>query len=167
MAELYGYDFLSNRKNETYPYYLDNLKESSFYEELGYRLERKYPNAPFTKQYNKELNADTYLVQAETPATANFPWKYLLSTVLTLSIILIGFLWLKKRKQSFSQNPSEILSPQEQKVLSAILEGKSNKEIGSDLFISLSTVKSHINSVYKKLGMSSRDEILANYKGKT
>ena len=40
-----------------------------------------------------------------------------------------------------------------------IAEGKSNKEIASELFISLSTVKTHINNLYKKLDVSSRDDL--------
>ena len=36
---------------------------------------------------------------------------------------------------------------------------KTNKEIGSELFISVSTVKTHINNLYKKLNVTSRDEV--------
>jgi len=35
----------------------------------------------------------------------------------------------------------------------------SNKEIADSLFISVSTVKSHINAIYTKLSITSRKEI--------
>jgi len=41
-----------------------------------------------------------------------------------------------------------------------ILQGKSNKEIANELFISLSTVKTHITNIYNKLKVSSRQELL-------
>lgn len=37
--------------------------------------------------------------------------------------------------------------------------GKSNNEIAEQHFISLSTVKTHINNIYKKLNISSREEL--------
>ena len=60
------------------------------------------------------------------------------------------------KKDSFSK---EKLTNQEQKTLSLILTDKSNKEIASELFISVSTVKSHINNLYKKLNVTSREEV--------
>jgi ATP/maltotriose-dependent transcriptional regulator MalT len=55
--------------------------------------------------------------------------------------------------------PEATLSKQEKKVLELILEDKSNKEIANEMFVSLSTVKSHINNLYKKLNVSSREEV--------
>ncbi|HIN98295.1 MAG TPA: LuxR family transcriptional regulator, partial [Flavobacteriaceae bacterium] len=48
-------------------------------------------------------------------------------------------------------------------ILDLILDQKSNKEIATELFVSVSTVKTHINNIYKKLGVSSRDEVKALY----
>ena len=52
------------------------------------------------------------------------------------------------------------LSRKEHEVLNLILERKNNQEICDTLFISLSTLKSHINHIYKKLEVSRRQEIL-------
>lgn len=52
------------------------------------------------------------------------------------------------------------LSIKERKIFALIKEGKSNKEISDDLNIGLSTVKSHVNSIYTKLGIKSRKEVL-------
>ncbi|MBQ4443930.1 MAG: hypothetical protein II896_04635 [Clostridia bacterium] len=53
------------------------------------------------------------------------------------------------------------LSEREKEVLKGVLAGKKRKEIAAELFISESTVKKHIASIYAKLGASSRAELLA------
>ena len=52
----------------------------------------------------------------------------------------------------------EVLSSREIEVLKALIEGLSNKEIGEKLFISISTVKTHIINIYSKLGVKNRVE---------
>jgi len=56
------------------------------------------------------------------------------------------------------QNPIHELSLQERKVFELVVMGKSNKEISESLMIGVSTVKSHINSIYSKLKINSRKE---------
>jgi two-component system NarL family response regulator len=50
------------------------------------------------------------------------------------------------------------LTSRELEVLHLIVDGKSNKEIGGRLFISEATVKTHINSILSKLGVSDRTQ---------
>ena len=50
------------------------------------------------------------------------------------------------------------LTSRELDVLRLIVSGKSNKEIGGQLFISEATVKTHINSILSKLGVSDRTQ---------
>ncbi len=52
----------------------------------------------------------------------------------------------------------EDLTDRELQVLEALVEGKTNLQIGLDLDISDKTVEKHLESVYKKLGVSSRVE---------
>jgi DNA-binding NarL/FixJ family response regulator len=54
------------------------------------------------------------------------------------------------------------LSGREIDVLKLMAQGKSNKEIGSALFISEGTVKSHVKSIFSKLNVISRTEAVAN-----
>jgi DNA-binding NarL/FixJ family response regulator len=49
-------------------------------------------------------------------------------------------------------------TPREVEVLMLLTMGKSNKAIGKILFISDSTVKAHLTSIYKKLGVENRIE---------
>ena len=51
---------------------------------------------------------------------------------------------------------TQALTNRELKVLERIVAGRANKEIASDLQISEATVKSHINSLLGKLGVSDR-----------
>lgn len=56
---------------------------------------------------------------------------------------------------------SEELSPRELAVLRLLAEGKPNKLIGADLAIAEVTVKSHVQSLFRKLNVLSRTEALA------
>jgi DNA-binding NarL/FixJ family response regulator len=53
---------------------------------------------------------------------------------------------------------TEDLTPREFDVLEQIVRGKSNKEIGTELEISEATVKTHINSLLSKLGVTDRTQ---------
>jgi two-component system NarL family response regulator len=50
------------------------------------------------------------------------------------------------------------LSPREQEVLQLLVRGRSNKEIGAQLFISDETVKSHLKTLFAKLKVRDRTE---------
>lgn len=60
----------------------------------------------------------------------------------------------------FRQGLIEPLTEREQEVLHYIAEGLSNREIAAAMFVSVSTVKSHINSIYGKLNVVTRDEAI-------
>jgi DNA-binding NarL/FixJ family response regulator len=57
--------------------------------------------------------------------------------------------------------PAARLSDREIEVTRAIARGRTNTEIAAELFISLSTVKSHLASIQGKLGVRNRVEIAA------
>jgi DNA-binding CsgD family transcriptional regulator len=60
-------------------------------------------------------------------------------------------------KEGFTNLPqAESLSPREIEVLRLIERGLSNQEIASRLTLAPSTVKTHINNIYGKLGVESR-----------
>ena len=55
-----------------------------------------------------------------------------------------------------SGSEQDILSARELEVLAELVKGKTNPQIAEKLCISLSTVKTHVLSIYGKLGVSSR-----------
>ena len=52
-------------------------------------------------------------------------------------------------------------SERELEVLAFIAAGKTNVEIARELFVSTSTVKTHVNNLYRKLGAHSRTQAIA------
>jgi len=53
------------------------------------------------------------------------------------------------------------LSFRENQILTLITQGKSNKQIADEIFVSVNTVKYHIKNIYQKLHISSRKEALS------
>ena len=58
----------------------------------------------------------------------------------------------------YTQMPDSNLTPRELDVLRVLAKGNTNSEIGEELFISEQTVKNHVHSVFKKLGVETRVE---------
>lgn len=61
---------------------------------------------------------------------------------------------LIKRSRGFD------LSPREIEILNQLRDGSTNREISGALFLSQATVKSHLNSIYRKLGVTNRTAAL-------
>jgi len=57
-----------------------------------------------------------------------------------------------------SEALSGILSGREAKTLRLIASGKTNRQIAQELMVSLSTVKTHVQRIIKKLGVSDRTQ---------
>lgn len=157
IAELYIYSYLSDRTSDLHNYYVEDLKDNPYYDNLASRLANVYPNSPYTTQYKNELQADRYMLNASD--NYGLKWIYLLFTILSISLIFNVILLnrILKKKKSKTQELKARLSKQEQVVLEQLLQDKTNKDIAESLFLSVSTVKTHINNIYKKLNVQSRD----------
>ncbi|MFC9550638.1 response regulator [Rhodococcus sp. NPDC056960] len=59
------------------------------------------------------------------------------------------------------RRPATTLSPREIQVLTLVAAGRSNREIGKDLLLSETTVKSHLVHIFGKLGVKSRTSAVA------
>ncbi len=62
---------------------------------------------------------------------------------------------------TYGQPLPEALSERELEVLRLVASGRSNREIARELYVSLGTVKTHINNTYRKLGANSRTRAVA------
>ena len=54
---------------------------------------------------------------------------------------------------------TDVLSDREEEIVVAVARGRTNQEISDELFISLSTVKSHLTNIQTKLGLRNRVEV--------
>jgi len=165
LADLYSYDFLSDRANETHSYYIKDLINNPYYASLFERLSKKYKASPFVLQYMEELSADRTINKVKPEKAPAFGFTKIASILSIIGFISILLLKYKPKHKAQLSILQEELSPQELRVYKAIQNNKTNKEIAAELFISVSTVKTHINSIYKKLNVSSRKEITKNQPG--
>lgn len=68
---------------------------------------------------------------------------------------------LAPRQESAGAEPAVPLSGRELEVVRSVAKGRTNAELAAELFISLSTVKTHLASIQTKLGARNRVEIAA------
>ena len=105
----------------------------------------------------KELNS-YYLINLEKKQTLSITVNIIFGIIILVLIYIICSIKSEKRL-----NIIEELSNQEIKVKKYIIDGKSNKEIAEELFISLNTVKTHITNIYSKLNVSNRKELINKF----
>lgn len=60
------------------------------------------------------------------------------------------------KEEAKAGRPKMVLTPREKEILSILSTGCTNKEIAQALFISEKTVKSHLNSIFRKLNVTRR-----------
>jgi DNA-binding CsgD family transcriptional regulator len=58
---------------------------------------------------------------------------------------------------------AEELTPQELQIALHVAEGKTNRDVGAALFLSHKTVEFHLHRIYRKLGVSSRGELIRRF----
>lgn len=109
----------------------------------------------------------------------NYPIIIFLMVVIS-SFLVVLYIQINKRKIANLSNQIKDLSKvksedfnsllagltmRQKEVYDLIISGKTNKEIISELFIEQSTLKSHINQIYRKLNIKYRNELKskANY----
>jgi ATP/maltotriose-dependent transcriptional regulator MalT len=106
---------------------------------------------------------------------SDYPFVAVLLILLSISLALI---WVKvekiktqhlsneinernKKGSNLFKNKINLLTHRQREIFDLIASGKSNKEIIEELFIELSTLKTHINKIYKTLEISNRKEARA------
>ena len=105
----------------------------------------------------RELN--TYnLINIKKKQTLSIIVNFIFAIIIVILIYNIYSIKSKKRLTIIEE-----LSNQETKIKKHIIDGKSNKEIAEELFISLHTVKTHITNIYNKLNVSNRKELISKF----
>lgn len=77
----------------------------------------------------------------------------------TVEAVLCGQVVLPAEAVALRERPT--LSGREKQILGLVVMGLSNADIARQLFVTESTVKSHLSSTFAKLGVSSRNEATA------
>ncbi len=70
---------------------------------------------------------------------------------------------MNSREKKLTLNAACNLTPREKMIFQLMGEGFSNREIAGHLSVSLTTVKTHINNLYRKLGVSKREEAIQRW----
>jgi two-component system response regulator DevR len=65
------------------------------------------------------------------------------------------------RSPAADDDPLSTLSPQERRILDLIAEGKTNRQIGEEMYLAEKTVKNYVSHLLAKLGMARRTEAAA------
>ncbi|MCY0879932.1 MAG: response regulator transcription factor [Firmicutes bacterium] len=72
-------------------------------------------------------------------------------------------LFRRLRTAQGPSDPIEELNENERKILALVAEGKTNREIGEQLYLSEKTVKHYVSNILSKLGYTRRAEAAAHY----
>lgn len=152
--------------NTDFDEYFD--QDRLFYESFGNRLKTELPYSVYTGNYLRKLR---YYANEDTNVIPSRIWALLalLAALLILAAIWITLLHKKiteleshsTEETALDHNGPELqekLTQKESEILQLIGQGKSNKEIASELYVEISTVKTHINKIYTKLDVKNRRE---------
>jgi DNA-binding CsgD family transcriptional regulator len=113
-----------------------------------------------------------FVITSPLPVEVRFP----LTALALLGINLVPFIWFGKLfAEAYLAAPPSAedheafirfcrnygLTSREADILRLILRGRSNAEIGRELYISIHTVKNHITNIHAKLGVRSRWQLIS------
>ena|SRR3984885_10376474 len=96
-----------------------------------------------------------------------FSYQYYIAGIafvaLATGIILTNRYHKNKAETTSGERKPEALTNKEMRVLELISAGRSNKEIAALNYVEMSTIKTHINNIYFKLGVKNRKDAMKAY----
>jgi len=157
----------SDIKRNNFDVKSDFEKNSDFYNDLLNALESYYSGTSYFLQFQDEISRiSNSIVQQKYSFHKNL--NYVLGILVVIfaitSIVLLKKLRVVQPEETKQENQNLTLTNQEEKIAKLILEDKSNQQIADELFVSLSTVKTHIRNLYAKLNVSNRHELSGKFK---
>lgn len=146
----------------------DFEKNPIFYKNIQQNLFDDYGRSSYYLQFQDEISTISYSVIYNKYHFHKI-WNYILITLVSILILLVFFFFrkIKLLKKEIIQDCSQTLTQQEEKIAKLICENKTNKEIADELFISLSTVKTHISNLYSKVNITNRKDFQHKFKNHT
>jgi len=98
-------------------------------------------------------------------------WVFRFSMIVLFATVFV--IWFQIRRRYWQQQPlmniQEDLTPllrqkkitqREREILVLVLQGKTNREIEKEFFVSYKTVKSHLYNIYQKMGVKNRLQLM-------
>lgn len=145
----------------------DFEKNPDFYNHILNALKNYYSETSYYLQFQDEISKISNTIVQQ-----NYSFHKKLNYVFGILVLLLSCISLLLFRKLSAMQPQKVreeisnltLTNQEEKIAKLILEHKSNKEIADELFISLSTVKTHIRNLYAKLNVSNRQELADKFK---
>lgn len=142
----------------------DFSSDEAFYMRLQDQLNTSYSEGSYAKQYAELLN-DLSKLSNQQSLVFYKQLTYLLTAICLLLFAALGLvLRMLKREKKPPPIALSNLTKQEKKIAELICQLKSNNAIAAELFISLSTVKTHIRNIYSKLDVKDRDQLITEFK---
>ena len=144
----------------------EDLKDDpKFYSQLQDNLNSYYGSSFYAIQF-KDLLVDLNKEETQQELINYKRLTYGLGILCILLIAALAFsiLRIKQIRNKNYEVTDFNLTSQEKTVAELMIENKTNKEIASELFISLNTIKTHIRNLYAKLEVSNRGEFVEKYK---
>ncbi len=143
--------FLDYREWQRTEYFNDFLQKYDFYYLCGKDIH--YQNSILVtltfirnRDHQDFCTADKLLLNRLSPFIANH-------------IHLLSKLTKPRQELLFSGYP-DCLTPREKEVAKLVKSGLTNKEISDDLYISVNTVKKHLQQIYGKCGVSGKNNLI-------
>lgn len=112
----------------------------------------------YTDKWSKEDNLYYESFRKRLPQRSSNKNGIVLGVLIACILALAGYFLGKQRFKRVRK--IEKLSIQERKIFELLQQGASNQEISNRFNIELSTVKSHVRSIYSKLKVKSRKDIM-------
>ena len=80
------------------------------------------------------------------------------ATIIAVTFLLIGYFLVPIKTDHFKEDLTQNLTGRELSVFRLLAEGKTNKEIAVIMTVEVSTIKTHTNNLYAKIGCKNRSD---------
>lgn len=170
---------------------VEDYKSASMHEKQGVVVSSKY-NAPFENGKLTVLEKELLAARKNVEIQYAGKTRIFLITLSALLLVLIAVLFrlfkvskqrnlllehenllMRKELERVTTATNErgessldleqfTLTPRQKQIIDLLKDGKTNKEIGNELFISENTVKYHLKTIYTILGIGSRNDLYSS-----
>ena len=150
---------------------IGNLEEEykidpEYYHNFISKWQKTNKESSYLNYFMKKIDLYKAIHFEDAAKKSSLSWiTYLLGFMLLAAIGYILHLrrQLQRKQQKDTKETSfnfDLLSKKEKEAAQLMVQGLSNKEIASSLFIETNTVKSHVTKIFQKLNIHSRQELL-------